>query len=83
MTRDEEAASIEVIAFCRLYNGKMAAKQAGFGARRDDIAIAAAYSAVDLAQHHTGGDPASAIAWLRRALDVMEEGAPVTAETLQ
>lgn len=83
MTRDEEAYSMQVIDFCRFYNRKMAAKQAGFGARADDIAIAAAYSAVDLAQHHTGGDPASAIAWLRRALDVMEEGAPLSAETLQ
>jgi hypothetical protein len=41
------------------------------GARPEDIAIGAIYSAVDLAQHHTG-DTASALAWVRQALDLME-----------
>lgn len=83
MTDREEICSAQVVEFCRRFNRRMATKQAEFGARTDDIAIAAAYSAVDLAQHHTGGDPASAIAWLRNALNVIEDGAPLTAETLQ
>lgn len=82
MTHEQEAASMQVIEFCRHFNRRMAAKQAAEGAALDDIAIAAAYSAVDLATCHVG-DTTAAIAWVRRALDVMEEGLPLTAETLQ
>lgn len=82
MTSEQEAASIQVIEWCRHFNRRMAQKQAEEGARMDDIAIAAAYSAVDLATCHAG-DTSAAIEWVRRALDVMEEGLPLTAETLQ
>lgn len=82
MTHDQETASESVIEFCRHFNRRMAEKQAELGARMDDIAIAAAYSAVDLASCHAGDAPA-AIAWVRRALDVMEAGLPLTVETLQ
>jgi hypothetical protein len=82
MTQEQEAASMQVIDFCRHFNRRMAEKQAEQGARIDDIAIAAAYSAVDLASCHVGDTP-SAIAWVRRALDVMEAGLPLTVETLQ
>jgi hypothetical protein len=82
MTHNQEAASETVIEFCRHFNRRMAEKQAGLGARMDDIAIAAAYSAVDLASCHVG-DPTAAIAWVRRALDVMEAGIPLTVETVQ
>ncbi|MFL0412932.1 hypothetical protein [uncultured Sphingomonas sp.] len=82
MTSTDEACSMQVIEFCRDMNRKAARQYVALGIRAEDIAIAAAYSAADLAQHHTG-DPASAIAWLRRALDVMEEGLPLNVETLQ
>jgi len=82
MTDEQELASMQVIEFCRHYNRRMAEKQAEQGARLDDIAIAAVASAVDLATCHVG-EAGHAIAWVRRALDVMEEGLPLTAETLQ
>lgn len=82
MTPDNEDASVQVIEFCRHFNRRMAERQSDLGARMDDIAIAAAYSAVDLASCHVGDTPA-AIAWVRRALDVMEAGLPLTVETLQ
>ena len=71
MTDDQEASSMQVIEFCRRFNRRMAEKQAEIGARIEDIAIGAIYSAVDLAQAHTG-DPVAAIEWARTALDVME-----------
>ncbi len=72
MTEQEEQCSVVVIEFCRTHFRKLGAEQfAKLGARPDDISIAAIYSAVDLAQHHTG-DTASAIAWARGALDVLE-----------
>jgi hypothetical protein len=72
MTRDEEDCSMRAIEFCRTHFRKLGAVEfAKRGARPEDIAIGAIYSAVDLAQHHTG-DTTSAIAWARQALDVME-----------
>ena len=73
MTEPEEDCSVQVIEFCRTHFRKLGAEQfaAKLGARPDDISIAAIYAAVDLAQHHTG-DTASAIAWAREALAVLE-----------
>lgn len=82
MTSDTETCSLMAIDFCRDFNRRMADEQRRAGVNNDDIAIAAAYSAVDLAIHNVG-DPAEAIAWMRRALDVMEAGLPLTVETLQ
>lgn len=82
MTPDQETASMQVIEFCRDFNRRMAAKQAEIGATAEDIAIAAIYSALDLAQQYTG-DPVSAVAWLRRALDTMETDHPHSVETIQ
>lgn len=82
MTNEYEEASAKVIEFCRHFNRRMAVKQGELGAHMDDIAIAAAYSAVDLATCHAGDTP-GAIAWVRRALDVMEAGLPLTVETMQ
>lgn len=79
---DAETLSLDNIERCRRVNRLAADKYAEQGVAPDDIAIAAAYSAVDLAQHNVG-DPAAAIAWVRRALDVMEAGLPLTVETLQ
>lgn len=74
MTHDEEVCSMQVIDFCRTHFRKLGAVEfAKLGARPDDIAIGAIYSAVDLAQHlEQTGDTASAIAWARRALDELE-----------
>lgn len=81
MKHDEETCSVMVIEFCRDHFRKLGAVEfAKLGARPEDIAIGAIYSAVDLAQHHTG-DTLSALAWLRRALDVMEQG--MGGETVQ
>ena len=72
MTHDEETCSMQVIEFCRTHFRKLGAIEfAKIGARPEDIAIGAIYSAVDLAQHHTG-DTASALIWARQALDLME-----------
>lgn len=78
----EEDSSVIAIELCRKVNRSAAMKYAEKGISADDIAIAAIYSAVDLAQHFTG-DPASAIAWARRALDVLEADLPLTLETIQ
>ncbi|WP_374944112.1 hypothetical protein [Sphingomonas sp.] len=82
MTADREACSMIVIDKCRSLNRRMAEQQARIGASPDDIAIAAIYSAIDVAQRHAGGTVA-AIAWARRALDVMEDGVPLQADTVQ
>jgi hypothetical protein len=73
MTEEQEDCSMQVIDFCRRHFRKLGAEQfaAKLGARPDDISIGAIYAAVDLAQHHTG-DTASAIAWAREALDMLE-----------
>ena len=82
MTPTQEDASLSIIEHCRHFNRRMAEKQAEQGAHLPDIAIAAAYSAVDLAACHVG-DTTAAIAWMRDLLDVMEAGVPLTAETIQ
>lgn len=71
MNEDQEAASLAAIETCRRINRSAAAEYLARGVRADDIAIAAIYSAHDLAMHD-GRDPAGAIEWLRTALDVME-----------
>lgn len=81
MTDDERSA--DNVERCRRINRRAAEQYAQHGVSPADIAIAAAISAVDLAQHHVGGDPIAAIAWVRRALDVFEEGAPLSMETIQ
>ena len=61
-----------VIDFCRTHFRNLGTIEfPKIGARPEDIALGAIYSAVDLAQHHAG-DTACAIAWARQALDVME-----------
>lgn len=65
---DRSMANIET---CRRINRAAAVKYAEHGVTPEDAAIAAIYSAHDLAMH-LGHDPAGAIEWLRTALDVME-----------
>lgn len=81
MTDDEERCSERVIDFCRHMNRRMAEEQERIGARRDDIAIGAIYSAVDIQQSNLG-NPIAAIEWARTALDVMENNL-LSGDTLQ
>lgn len=84
MKQDQDAASEAVIDFCRTHFRRLGAEEfVRLGARPDDIAIAAVASAVDLAQHYHSGDPAAALAFVRRALEVLEADMPLTMETLQ
>lgn len=67
----EEDRSIQNIETCRRINRKAATKYAEHGVAPEDAAIAAVYSAHDLAMQ-IGHNQAGAIEWLRTALDVME-----------
>lgn len=49
----------------------------------EDIAIAAALAALDSATVFAEGDKENGITWLRYALDLIEAGQPLTAETVQ
>ena len=72
MTEQEEECSVMVIEFCRRHFRKLGETEfAKFGARREDIAIAACYAAFDLAAAHKA-DPIAGIEFARTALDVVE-----------
>ena len=49
----------------------------------EDIAIAATLAALDSATTLAAGNKANGITWLRIALDLIEAGQPVMAETIQ
>jgi hypothetical protein len=49
----------------------------------EDVAIAAIYGALDAATSYADGDKANGIIWLRLAVDLIEAGQPITAETIQ
>lgn len=67
----EEDASLANIETCRRINRSAAARYAEHGVSAEDAAIAAIYSAHDLAMH-TGRNSVDALDWMRNALDVME-----------
>jgi hypothetical protein len=71
MTTDEEDRSIRNIETCRRLNRRAAEQYRRHGVTPEDAAIAAIFSAHDLAMH-TGKSPAEAIEWLRTALDLQE-----------
>ena len=71
MTNEEEDRSIDRIELCRRINRKAAAQYQAHGVTPDEAAIAAIYSAHDLAMA-MGHNPAEAIEWLRTALDLQE-----------
>lgn len=48
----------------------------------EDVAVAAAYAALD-ASAAFAGNKSNALTWLRFALDVIEAGQPLTVETIQ
>jgi HD superfamily phosphohydrolase YqeK len=66
-----EDLSLQNIQTCRRINRKAAEQYEAHGVTAEDAAIAAIYSAHDLALH-TGRDPHEAIEWMRTALDMME-----------
>lgn len=49
----------------------------------EDIAVATVLAALDGATTYMDGDKDSGITWLRMALDVIEAGQPIMAETIQ
>lgn len=57
--------------------------RAEVGVTDEDIAIAAALAALEAATAHADGDKANGITWLRLALDMIEAGQPIIAETIQ
>ncbi len=71
MTVDEESVSVRNIEVCRRINRRAGARYMAEGVTAEDVAIAAIYSAHDLAMA-TGRDPHAAIEWLRTALDLQE-----------
>lgn len=72
MDTDAEDMSLKAIELCRDFNRRMFDRQAQNGIAHADVAIAAIYSAVDVAAVFRGGIPAG-LAWVRQALDVMED----------
>lgn len=78
MTIDEEM-SLKAAELCRDFNRRMAAQQLEEGIPAAEVAIGAIYSAVDVAQGFNGSLPA-ALAWTRRALDVMEDRLRLTGD---
>lgn len=53
------------------------------GADNEDVAIAALYGALDASTILMRGDKDAGIGWLRAALDVIEAGQSLVAETIQ
>ena len=77
MTVDDEDLSMAAIETARTLNRSLAAKVREHGVSVEDVTIAGLYSAFDLASEFTGSRP-DGLAWLRRALDVVEQ--QITAE---
>ena len=77
-TRDQVIATIH-----RLHLSLADKCRAEAGATDEDIAIAAAIAALDCATTFAAGDKANGITWLRLALDLIEAGQPIMAETIQ
>lgn len=78
----EAAPAADQVELCRRLNRSAAGKFADQGADPVAVAVAAVYSAVDVAQALLG-HPAPAIAWVRDTLNAMEAGLPPITETLQ
>jgi hypothetical protein len=80
----EYATRDRVIATVRNLHLSLADKcRAEVGVTDEDIAIAAAFAALDSATTLAGGDKENGITWLRLALDLIEAGQPIIAETIQ
>lgn len=73
MTNDDEHLSMSAIDLCRNINRKAANQYAERGISPEDIALAALYSAYDIAEAAKGPGMV-AVEWLRSGLDVIEQG---------
>lgn len=73
MTGDEEHLSMSAIDICRNINRKAANQYAVMGVTGEDIALAALYSAFDIAEAAKGPGMV-AVEWLRTGLDLIELG---------
>lgn len=71
MTNDDEDLSVSAIDLCRNINRKAANQYAARGISPEDIALAAIYSAFDIAEVAKGPGMA-AVEWLRTGLDLIE-----------
>lgn len=73
MTDDQEATSVRAIDLVRNLQRKLANECHTKGIAPEDIALAALYSAFDIAEGAKGPGIA-AVEWLRTGLDVIEQG---------
>ena len=71
MTHNDEEVSMSAIDLCRNINRKAANEYGKHGVSGEDIALAAIYSAFDIAEA-AKGPGVVAVEWLRTALDVIE-----------
>lgn len=71
MTNDDEHLSMSAIDLCRNINRKAANQYAARGISPEDIALAALYSAFDIAEAAKGPGMV-AVEWLRTGLDLIE-----------
>lgn len=71
MTNDDEHLSMSAIDLCRNINRKAANQYAARGVSSEDIAMAALYSAFDIAEA-VKGTGIGAVEWLRTGLDLIE-----------
>jgi hypothetical protein len=83
MTNNDENLSLQAIEMCRRINQKAAAQFHQRGITSEDVAIAALYSAYDLAHVLNGADPVAALAWLRSGIEVLERQILAQPETVQ
>lgn len=71
MTGNDEQLSLSAIDLCRNINRQAANQYASKGVSPEDIALAAIYSAFDIAEA-AKGPGITAVEWLRTALDQIE-----------
>ena len=84
MTTNDLATHDQVIATVHRLHLSLADKcRAEVGVTDEGIAIAVTLAALDSATTLAAGDKANGITWLRLALDLIEGGQPVIAETIQ
>ena len=71
MTGNDEELSIKAIEIVRDLMRKAAVECEKRGISLEDVAVAALYASVDIAQRYKG-DPFGAVEWMRTGLDLME-----------
>ena len=71
MTGHDEALSVRAIELCRGLQRKTAAACEAMGVTLEDVSVAAAFAAMDVAQRRFA-DPFAAVEFLRTAADLFE-----------